>query len=439
MIGAEDETVNSISSGTVYAYKRFVDSLQLIKKITPSNPSGLMRFSNGMSVEKTTMIVGAWSTGVSSNGSFFPAAGMAYIFEEDAGGVDNWGEVKALQAPIVGSDAFGFSVDIGDDIIAVGAYRTDDGNVSNTGKVYLYGRNTDGVNNWGLIKEVILPGAVAEDEFGRWVEVNESTLAVYSSTPNSQGRVDIFDRNEGGIDNWGHITTIVSSAPSVGNSFGDELSLENDRLLIGALREINTNFFNAGRAFLHEKDAGGPNNWGLVKTFEPTTNGNNQEFGNSVDLSGDYMIIGAEEDDEAEQNAGAAYIYHRNEGGVNNWGLVDKIFACDADVQDEFGTAVAILDGVAIIGADDDSEVINNAGAAYLHQFIPDNLLVDDALITNDGARLFQSESVITSTAEFDIAQELFRLKAPDAITLEHPFSVSTNTLLECIIDTCDN
>jgi len=108
-------------------------------------------------------------------------------------------------------------------------------------------------------------------------------------------------------------------------------------LLIGGLREINTNFSNTGRAFLHQKDEGGINNWGLVQMFEPTVTESDLEYGNSVDLSGDDI-------------AGAAYIYHRNQGGSGNWGLVNRVFSCDSDDEDELGTAVAIKGGQAIIG-----------------------------------------------------------------------------------------
>ena len=52
-------------------------------------------------------------------------------------------------------------------------------------------------------------------------------------------------------------------------------------------------------------------------------------FGTSTAVSGDTALIGAHNDDEAGQNAGAVYIFERDLGGASNWGEVKKIFASD--------------------------------------------------------------------------------------------------------------
>lgn len=44
-----------------------------------------------------------------------------------------------------------------------------------------------------------------------------------------------------------------------------------------------------------------------------------QRFGTSVDIDGDWAVIGAHLDSEAGPHVGAAYIFRRNAGGSNQW------------------------------------------------------------------------------------------------------------------------
>jgi len=86
-------------------------------------------------------------------------------------------------------------------------------------------------------------------------------------------------------------------------------------------------------------------------------------FGVSIDISGNYAVIGAnyESEDASGGNtmpaAGSAYIFRRNLAG--NWNEVQKIVASDRDAGDLFGSSVSISGNYIIIGApleDEDAE-----------------------------------------------------------------------------------
>lgn len=437
MIGAEDAPISNLEAGTVYVYKNENDKSQFVKKLYPSDGGFLTRYGNSISVENTTMVIGSWSKGYSSGGTFYPAAGKAYVYERDAGGNENWGEVKDLQSPVpVGSEYFGFCVDIGENIIAVGAYGNDDG-ASNTGKVYLYGRDVGGAGNWGFIKGIQAATAGNNYNFGRWVEVTDNYLAVTSPDVNGQGKVYIHYKDEGGLNNWGLKKVLESPSPASNRLYGDETSLEGDRILVGALRDFNTNGSNSGRSYLYMKDEGGADNWGLVKTFEPAEFSSQQEYGLSVDLNGDYIIIGAEEDDEAGPNTGAAYIYNRNQGGADNWGLVNKILDCSNTGVDDFGTAVAISADRAVVGADDHDAIGDNSGAAYLYRLSPDMLQVTNITVSNSNSLVFLSGMTLSANAQVSESGQTVKFQSQEEIELENLFSVNPMTTLECIIDNC--
>ena len=66
------------------------------------------------------------------------AAGAAYVFERNAGGADNWGQVERITAQdAAADDRFGQDVSISGDVIAIGANQDDDRG-SGCGAVYVY-------------------------------------------------------------------------------------------------------------------------------------------------------------------------------------------------------------------------------------------------------------------------------------------------------------
>jgi len=67
------------------------------------------------------------------------------------------------------------------------------------------------------------------------------------------------------------------------------------------------------------------------------------QLGFSVALSGDRAMIGAPRDDNAGgTNAGAAYVFDRNQGGIGFWGEVVKLTASDGAPSDGFGASVSM-------------------------------------------------------------------------------------------------
>ena len=76
-------------------------------------------------------------------------------------------------------------------------------------------------------------------------------------------------------------------------------------------------------------------------------------FGGSVSVSGDTAIVGAHFKDGG---AGAAYIFSRNQGGTNNWGQIKKLLASDGVANDYFGNSVSISGDTAIVGAEYDDD-----------------------------------------------------------------------------------
>ena len=78
-------------------------------------------------------------------------------------------------------------------------------------------------------------------------------------------------------------------------------------------------------------------------------------FGYSVAIDGDTIVVGACYDDDAGSNSGSAYVFRTTDGGAT-YNQVAKLTAADAAASDNFGISVAIDGDTVVVGAygDDD-------------------------------------------------------------------------------------
>jgi len=93
------------------------------------------------------------------------------------------------------------------------------------------------------------------------------------------------------------------------------------------------------------------------------------KFGNSVSIDGDTVVIGVREDDD-KANSGSAYVFARVTAGdlTSGWTQVAKLTAGDGASSDEFGVSVSIDGDTMVIGANlDDDEGIQQWVRVRVH------------------------------------------------------------------------
>lgn len=409
------------NAGAAYVYYRNsggTDNWGLVKKLVGTGTNGRNAsdyFGLSVAVSGNIIVVGAYGQDYDSSGAnYLSLAGAAYVFYKDQGGTDNWGLAKKISASgtnaRVSSDLFGWSVAISDETIAVGTYGQDynasGASLANSaGAVYLYQKNYGGTDNWGQVKKITPTGTnarLAGDQFGYSLSLSGDLLLVGarlqgydetgSNNQSSAGAAYIFSRNSGGTDNWGQIKKLVASGTNArvsGDYFGTAVSISGDYAVVDSERHQydatgSNPISSAGAVFVFNKDQGGTDNWGQVKKIVPTgTNerNSNDRFGNSVAVLGNVLVIGSryhgydESGSSFLSNAGAAYLYHKDQGGTNNWGLTRKIVGTGTNGRvdgDGFGSSVGLSDGNLLIGAfgqDYDSlgsNSVSSGGAAYV-------------------------------------------------------------------------
>ena len=367
--GAYLDDDNGSSSGSAYIYQKDeggTDNWGQVKKITASDGAASDYFGRSVSISGDYAIVGADGDGDNGSGS-----GSAYIYQKDEGGTDNWGQVKKITASDgAGSDYFGFSVSISGDYAIIGAYGGDD-NGSLSGSAYIYQKDEGGTDNWGQVKKITASDGAADDYFGRSVSISGDNAIVGAHGDDDNGSLSgsayIYKKDEGGADNWGQVKKITASDGAAYDVFGRSVSISGDYAIVGAHVDDDNGSY-SGSAYIYQKDEGSVDNWGQVKKITASDGATNDYFGVSVSISGDYAIVGAYRDDDNGSSSGSAYIYQKDEGSVDNWGQVKKITASDGAADDYFGVSVSISGDYAIVGAYLDDDNGSASGSAYIYK-----------------------------------------------------------------------
>jgi hypothetical protein len=265
-------------------------------------------------------------------------------------------------------DWFGSSVAISENYAATGAYRkVEDGFIK--GAVYILSKDQGGVDNWGQVKKLISNTEADYVSFGYSVAIDGDYVIVGATGESiagvNGGAAYIFYKDQGGIDNWGEVKTLAASDIENGDLFGFSVDIAGDYAIVGTHDEAGDGV-QRGAAYIFYRNQGGTDNWGQIKKLTSDDIENEDWFGTSVAIHEDYAIIGARGKNDIGVERGAAYIFYKDQGGIDNWGQIKKLTAIDAGDYDYFGVSVSIYGDYAIVGADNQDENGISMGAAYI-------------------------------------------------------------------------
>ncbi|MBM2852856.1 MAG: hypothetical protein HW420_1403, partial [Candidatus Nitrosotenuis sp.] len=98
--------------------------------------------------------------------------------------------------------------------------------------------------------------------------------------------------------------TFNNPTPEVNDFFGWSVSVSGNNVLVNSLGENNIDFLDTGAAYLFDGTTGA-----LLQTFNHPTLETNDQFGWSVSVSGNNVLISADFDDIGALNTGSAYLF----------------------------------------------------------------------------------------------------------------------------------
>ena len=151
---------------------------------------------------------------------------------------------------------------------------------------------------------------------------------------------------------------LTSTDGYVGDVFGYSVAIDGDVAVIGAYGDDGY----SGSASIYERQADGT--WQQIAQLTPDDPGGGDRFGYSVATSGGVAVIGAYRDDDNGAQSGSAYVYEQQADGT--WQQIAKLTADDGASNDEFGYSVALDGDVVVIGAHYDDDTGDNSGSAYV-------------------------------------------------------------------------
>ncbi len=321
-------------------------------------------FGGSLGVSGETLVVG--SEGDDDMGV---ESGSAYLFERDEGGPNAWGLVtKLVPADGAAFDLFGCVVAIDGDTIVVGAQGDDDFG-SFSGSVYVFERDEDGPGAWGSSAKLRASDAFGGDLFGTSVAIDGDTIVVGArNAALGAGAAYVFLRDEGGLDPWVEVAKLVSSDLEEGDNFGRSVDVDGGTIVVGAIGE-DEGGSEAGAAYVFQRDLGGPDAWGEAQRLKSDTPQESDLFGVSVAVSGNIVVVGASQ--EFTGRNGEVFLYQRDLGGPDAWGMLTRIITADGQPADLFGRAVALEGDLLAIGAPNDDDSGNASGTSFLYRQNP--------------------------------------------------------------------
>ncbi|MES2440078.1 MAG: choice-of-anchor D domain-containing protein [Verrucomicrobiota bacterium] len=382
VIGAPEEGAASgkPGAGAAYVFVRSGESWIQQARITAPDAGTYDFFGSSVAISGNTMVVGAPDQdGIDAEPYVDLAYGAAYVYVRS-------GTVWTLQATLRASNAdqsdqFGYSVAISGDDIVIGAPYADGSGAREKppfnatdfagGAAYVFSRVNG--NQWMQRANLKVAHDGSYSAIGLSVAISGNTLV-------SQGHV--FVRTEIG---WLFHASLKSPTAAYDDRFGAAVAISGETIVVGApAEEFKEAEFSKATGAVHVFERNGFE-WvetSLIKAFNAEQG---DDFGNSVAISGDTIVVGAENEwgsgqglnpvsDEEANYSGAAYAFTRQN---RLWTLQSYLKASNTGADDYMGASVAIDGDTIVLGAPGESgsgkgfnpavnESREGAGAVYL-------------------------------------------------------------------------
>jgi hypothetical protein len=209
--------------------------------------------------------------------------------------------------------------------------------------------------------------------------------------------------------------------------FARAVSSSGDLAVVGA-RYYDDDIRGTGSAYVYRRVG---NVWQLETKLIPSDRRENDNFGYSVSVNGEVILVGAPADIHSYEGPGAVYVYRhdgsrwieeakltpRDAAAINSFGYAVSVMTRFAVVGDParrfvymfrhdgsswtevssfgaadegFGYAVAVNGNAVLIGAPYDDESVVNSGSAYIYRFVGTNWR-QEAKLSFEGTSIFYS------------------------------------------------
>ncbi|KAJ5077095.1 hypothetical protein M0811_00415 [Anaeramoeba ignava] len=377
-VGSPYKTIgNSTSQGEVNIFKFNGTNWNNYQTIIASDGESNDLFGFSVDLYNNYLVIGAYEADVGNNTD----QGKAYIFRNNG---TQWNQ----EAILIASDGeaygrFGFSVGIYNNSVIIGSFSPTlyENHIKNSApnpnsnpkeKAYIFRNNGTQWNQEAILTSKDPQGSL----FGYSVDIyeNYSVVGEYGATVGSnmyQGKCYVFKFNG---TNWNYDQVLFADDGNSYEEFGFSVSIYGDYIVSGAIYAKVYEIYSQGKAYIFYNNG---TSWNQNCTLIASEGDEDEDFGNSVDIDQDNIIVGAyfaDANDNSQQ--GKAYTYTRN---GSEWIETGILIASDGESGDTFGTSVSISNDFAVIGAPKTNfDNLTFAGKAYIFEklLIPDKVII---------------------------------------------------------------
>jgi hypothetical protein len=350
VIGAAYEDGDEPNSGSAYVFRHNGSDWVEEAKLTISGGVLDDQFGWSVSISGDAVAVGARHRDANE-----PDSGSAYVFRYDGTVWVEEAKLTAFDGAV--DDLFGHAISIFGDTVVVGSRRDDNVNGIDAGSAYVF--RYDG-NGWvGEAKLAAFDGA-EDDEFGYSVSVLGDAIAVgaHGDDDKEDGSGSAYVFRYDGSD-WVDEAKLAASDGVARDAFGRSVSFSGDTLVIGASNG-HVNGAWPGSAYVFRNDG---SDWVQEAKLLASDGASADHFGESVSVFGDTVMVGARLNYQGA-TPGSAYVFGYD---GSSWVEEAKLIPSDGAAGDEFGFSVAVSDDTLVVGSRrNDNGTASGSGSAYL-------------------------------------------------------------------------
>ena len=390
LVAANADDDNGSNSGSAYVFDLSGSTWTQTAKLTASDGAAGDNFGWSVSLSGDRALVGAVVD--DDNGS---ASGSAYVFDLSG---STWTQTAKLTASDgAAGDMFGWSVGLSGDRALIGAV-VDDDNGSSSGSAYVFDLSG---STWTQTAKLMASDGEASDHFGDSVSLSSDRALVGArfddDNGSGSGSAYVFELSGSA---WIQTAKLTASDGAVADGFGASVSLSGDRALVGAFHD-DDNGRDSGSAYVFDLSG---STWIQTGKLMASDGAVDDEFGDSVSLSGDRALVGARFDNDNGSGSGSAYVF-KFSGSA--WSQTAKLRASDGAANDNLGSSVSLSGDRALVGARYDNDNGSGPGSAYVFGFNqpptaePDAFSADEDTVLS-GDVLFDNGNGVDSDPDGD-------------------------------------
>ena len=178
---------------------------------------------------------------------------------------------------------------------------------------------------------------------------------------------------------WVQETKLTADDGAPDSQFGNSTSISGDRIVSGASHD-DAMGTDSGSAYVF---AWNGSQWVQQAKLTPSDGGGDNYFGWAVDIDGNRIAVGASHNDSNGSNSGAAYVFAWN---GSQWIEEAKLTAADGASGDQLGVSVGLDGNYVVAGANWDDDSGSKSGSAYLFAWDGSQWVQEAKLTASDGA-----------------------------------------------------